>query len=1144
MKIKKLYVVLLLLILLFSVTAINVVSATDAVTDISSDNSDIAIFTDENDLKENSNYLSINNNQNNNVNFNLETNTIQKVNLTADNVTMYYQNGSCVVARLTDSNGTPIANQNIHFLINGVTYTHQTDSKGYAYQGIGLSPNIYKIMISYDGSSLYEKASTVMTLTVQSTIIGSDIELYYNNGTYYRAKYVDGKGQPLIGAPISMNINGVFYNTVTDSKGYGSLYIGLYPNVYIITDYHPNGQLYSNKVTVKPYIIAKDVTVGYREGGYYQMTVLDNKGNIIPYAKVLLNIHGVYYTVDANSEGVAGLQINLFPNTYIMTMIHPDGLMVSRTITVLDNLDTYEVVENNRNFTESITEDLTFTLYNSLNHVLLDRPVEIQINQKSHVLTTNSKGQVNLPIDFKAGVYQGRIIFNREDCYKPSYKDFTVVVNALKPVNITMLNNNVLFNGENISSLFTEADGTPLANKNVSTTINNKENILQTNELGIATIDPGFSSGELLVIFKAIIPLYSDNELVETVYVYDTNVTTLEVINPLIKRGEYLEVLLKANSTPIPDKLVKITINGEPYVVSTNDWGIASLLIILYCNDYPATISFAGDDLFKQWKSTKRREACEPADTKLTLVGDHIIKEKKKGYYSVRLTDVDGNAIANQNITFTLNGTYINNKTDDDGTASIFINLPVGKYTVYYSFDGNKYYSSSNGFSDLIVKERSSVLTAGYYVQKQNVEQVDFKKLADSGVDILFLSSASIAQYGQERIQKFINDAHSYGIEVHLWTSVYNDGGYISPVNEDESINYEFIFDKSDLIVSWLDLCVNFDGVHLDHCRFAGGAYNHPNGIAAITECVDIITNTIKKFYPDLIVSMTLMPERQVSATHYGQDITELSKIVDVVVPMAYKGNYQSPNDWIGNVAKWYQEKSQGADVWIALTSYYSDDDSRLLTPDELLENAQSAVDGGSSGVIFFRYGYCNDIDFNDIDTHNITPSHDIPLKYEDILNAASELKVEIEEKGLLPAYVTVGEVKVTIPQFLYLMSKAIGQMDVSTKDINLISVDNCHADTGDEIYGYLNKNEFMDVANRVATYIETYGEAPNYASTNINNVKYSALIYTFSRILAYYNENAEIPARVYVDNYLDNSILTVNMKPSSIHTEGYKYIN
>ena len=52
-----------MLILLFSVTAINVVSATDAVTDISSDNSDIAIFTEENDLKENSNYLSINNNQ-------------------------------------------------------------------------------------------------------------------------------------------------------------------------------------------------------------------------------------------------------------------------------------------------------------------------------------------------------------------------------------------------------------------------------------------------------------------------------------------------------------------------------------------------------------------------------------------------------------------------------------------------------------------------------------------------------------------------------------------------------------------------------------------------------------------------------------------------------------------------------------------------------------------------------------------------------------------------------------------------------------------------------------------------------------------------------------------------------------------------
>lgn len=59
---------------------------------------------------------------------------------------------------------------------------------------------------------------------------------------------VDGLGNPLSGATISFNINGVFYNRTTDG-GVAKLNINLMAGEYIITSTY-NDLNISNKITI------------------------------------------------------------------------------------------------------------------------------------------------------------------------------------------------------------------------------------------------------------------------------------------------------------------------------------------------------------------------------------------------------------------------------------------------------------------------------------------------------------------------------------------------------------------------------------------------------------------------------------------------------------------------------------------------------------------------------------------------------------------------------------------------------------------------------------------------------------------------------------------------------------------------------
>jgi hypothetical protein len=66
-------------------------------------------------------------------------------------------------------------------------------------------------------------------------------------------------------------------------------------------------------------------------------------------------------------------------------------------------------------------------------------------------------------------------------------------------------------------------------------------------------------------------------------------------------------------------------------------------------------------------------------------------------------------------------------------------------------------------------------------------------------------------------------------------------------------------------------------------------------------------------------------------------------------------------------VTKTFSQQSKKAKIWTGLQTYKSDASLKKLSAKELMGDADAAALGGAYGVILFRYGLFNYINFNEV---------------------------------------------------------------------------------------------------------------------------------------------------------------------------------
>ena len=146
-------------------------------------------------------------------------------------LTKYYLNVSKFQATIYDKNGSLAVGKNVTFNINGVFYTKTTDSNGVVSLAINLRPGEYIITTMYEGLAVGNN------IVVLPTLVTRDLNMTYGDGSNFTAQTLDGQGKPLANQNVTFNINGVFYNKVTDDNGVASLTMRLMSGKYIITSY-------------------------------------------------------------------------------------------------------------------------------------------------------------------------------------------------------------------------------------------------------------------------------------------------------------------------------------------------------------------------------------------------------------------------------------------------------------------------------------------------------------------------------------------------------------------------------------------------------------------------------------------------------------------------------------------------------------------------------------------------------------------------------------------------------------------------------------------------------------------------------------------------------------------------------------------
>ena len=159
-------------------------------------------------------------------------------------ITKFYKNATQYTVKIIGEDGNVVgAGELVTFNVNGVFYTRETNEFGIAKLNINLPPGDYVI------TAEYKECKVSNDIKVLNVLTADDISMKYQDGTQFVETLVDGQGKPYAQQTIRFNINGVFYNKVTDSFGQAKLNINLLPGEYIITSSY-NGLNTANKITI------------------------------------------------------------------------------------------------------------------------------------------------------------------------------------------------------------------------------------------------------------------------------------------------------------------------------------------------------------------------------------------------------------------------------------------------------------------------------------------------------------------------------------------------------------------------------------------------------------------------------------------------------------------------------------------------------------------------------------------------------------------------------------------------------------------------------------------------------------------------------------------------------------------------------
>ncbi|WP_407376437.1 pseudomurein-binding repeat-containing protein [Methanobrevibacter sp.] len=894
----------------------------------------------------------------------------------------------------------------------------------------------------------------------------------------------------------------------------------------------------SSTVNIADTIKSSDVTKYYKGSTKYTATFTDIDGKALANTNVKIKVNGVLHTVKTNANGVASLAVNLKPGTYTVVAENPEtGYSATNKFKILTTIKANDVTKV---YTDG--KKFTATFLKSNGKALANKYIKFKINGKTYKAKTNSKGVASLSMtNLKKGTYK-IISYNTDGLTKTNtVKVVSSTTSKLTTSTYTFLKSD----SKTIKATLLNGLGyAPGAGKIVKFTVNGKTYSAKTNSKGVASVKlPTLAAGTYTVKYKfAGNSFYKASSASNKLYILPSKTAKFTVKSGTTfghGAGNSFSAALTSGTVPLASKTVTVEINGKTYTRTTNANGVFYFGMNLAIGKYPIKYTFAGDSKVSAKTGSSTVTIKERTTPTLTWKSGTSFYQGSQTF-KVLLQDANKNALSGKTVSLTVNGKTYTATTSSTGIATFTANVGIGNYTVTYSYDGAKDNDNgpANASKAISVVKKPVTNGYGYWVFGGDMKSVSLSTLASKGTTDIFLNFYAVEEYGKSAVESWIASAAKVGIRVHIWMQSFYDGSWVNPI-KNGAVNTAYFNKKINEAKTYANL-KGIAGVHLDYLRYPGTAYKTSGGTAAISQFAKQVADAVHAINKDLIVSGALMPETTSNAYYYGQDISALSSSLDVLIPMIYKGNYGKTTSWITSTTKWFVQNSKGAEIWSGLQGYKSDSDVTKLSLSEITKDCQAGLSGGAKGAIIFRWGHTNFPNFSTMSDSSDSSSDDITtdsVSLANILTAATTLKNTIASKGTVPATVSVGGVTYSTAQFLYLMSKAIVNINAGSSAAISPVAATAPENSAGTASGQLYKSDYVDVATRVGNYIANNNQAPNYASSTLGNIKYESLVDAFARTLAYYKANSALPNYVEIKDVSPSDDPTPDPTPTPTPT-------
>ena len=585
-----------------------------------------------------------------------------------------YGNGFVIEATLTGVNGAPLSG-NVIVTVAGKEYTVKvTDGKGIA-TGDKLAAGTYAFAAAWAGDDNYNivtengdfkvnKIDSSVAVNVNNIKVGEELTITVNVP-------FDATGD------VTVSVDGKEYNVAIENGKAVKTIADLKANVYTVTVKYSGDNNYNANQNTTEFTVSKisdynmNITVPeFKEGVNSTINVVLPKDAT---GTVTVEIGGKNYTANV-TDGVANVIIpGLSVGDYNITTTYSgdakyDLMTKKGNITVIPNVDVNLDVDDVVMVYHDGTR-LVAKLTDYQGKPIVNATIYFNINGVNYARTTDANGTASIALNLESGAYPVIVAYNGSASYSKISKNITVTINPsiIADDLVKMYKNDTKF-----SAKFLGSDGKVLANTTVKFNINSVLYTRTTNNDGVGSLAINLRPGEY--VLTAYNPVTGEQQG------FNITVKSLIVTQDLTKyymnASSFQATIYDKNGSLAVGKNVTFNINGVFYTRTADENGVVSLAINLRPGEYIITTIYEGLDIGNNIVVLP------------TLVTHDINMTYMDGSkFTAQTLDGHGKPLANQNVSFNVNGVFYHKVTDDNGFASLTIRLMSGKYIITSSWN-------------------------------------------------------------------------------------------------------------------------------------------------------------------------------------------------------------------------------------------------------------------------------------------------------------------------------------------------------------------------------------------------------------------------------------------------------------------------